>query len=50
MRNGPRSAAAGAAAAPLQIPADELDLAQMLVEAGVPLIEIGSSSPPSRAA
>ena len=33
------------AAAPLEIPAEELDLAQMLVEAGVPLIEIAEQLP-----
>ena len=36
----PAPPAAPPAAGPLEIPAEEIDLAQMLVEAGVPLIEI----------
>ena len=39
-RQQPGTACRAAGRPPLEIPAEELDLAQMLVEAGVPLIEI----------
>ena len=43
--SSPAPRVAPPAAAPLEIPAEELDLAQMLVEAGVPLIEIAEQLP-----